>query len=74
MFGLGKHRSPFGEFLDKHGISQEDIVKATNLSRNTVSEICNNSDYKVRRSTVTLLLIAVKQLTGKSVNKNDFWA
>ncbi|PEN17538.1 transcriptional regulator, partial [Bacillus wiedmannii] len=26
MFGLGKRRSKFGKFLDKNGISQQDVV------------------------------------------------
>ncbi|WP_160045674.1 helix-turn-helix domain-containing protein [Paenibacillus sp. USDA918EY] len=73
MSGLGKKRSPFGEFLDKHKIKQEEVVKLTNLSRNTISDICSDPNYKVRRSTVTLLLMAAKQLTGKDVSKNDFW-
>ena len=27
MFGLGKPRSRFGKFLDKNGISQQDVVR-----------------------------------------------
>lgn len=73
MFG-GKPRSPYGDFLDKHNIKQEEVVKLTNLSRNTISDICSYPDYKVRRSTVILLLMAAKQLTGIDVEKNNFWS
>ncbi|MCM3497663.1 helix-turn-helix domain-containing protein [Paenibacillus lactis] len=72
--GLGKRRSPFGAFLDRHRIKQENIAKLTGLSRDTVSDICSDPDYRPRRSTVTLLLMAAKQLTGKNVDKRDFWA
>ncbi|MEK5641950.1 hypothetical protein BK138_08460 [Paenibacillus rhizosphaerae] len=73
MFGLGKRRSPYGEFLDEHRIKQEDIVKVTGLNRDTVSDVCSDPDYKPRKSTITLLLMAVRELTGKKVSKQDFW-
>lgn len=72
--GLGKRRSPFGAFLDKHRIKQEDVVQITGLNRDTVSDVCANPEYRPRKSTITLLLMAAKQLTGKEVNKRDFWA
>lgn len=72
--GLGKRRSAFGAFLDKHRIKQENVAKITGLSRDTVSDICSDPEYRPRRSTVTLLLMAAKQLTGKNVDKRDFWA
>lgn len=71
--GLGKRRSPYGMFLDKHRIKQEDVVKISGLSRETVSGVCGDPEYRIRRSTVTLLLMAAKQLTGKNVDKHDFW-
>ncbi len=71
--GLGKRRSPYGAFLDKHRIKQEEIVKISGLSRETVSGVCGDPEYKVRRSTMVLLLMAAKQLTGKDVSKDDFW-
>lgn len=72
MFGLGKERTPYGEFVDMHGVSQEDIVKISGLSRNTVSYACSKHDYKPTRSTRNLLMSALKQLTGESIER-DFW-
>ena len=72
--GLGKRRSAFGAFLDRHRIKQEDIANRTGLSRDTVSDVCGDPNYKPRRSTITLLLMAAKQLTGEDVKKSDFWA
>ncbi|PEE25977.1 transcriptional regulator, partial [Bacillus toyonensis] len=37
MFGLGKQRSKFGKFLDKNGISQQDVVRESGVNRGTIS-------------------------------------
>ncbi|GIP38292.1 hypothetical protein J31TS4_15720 [Paenibacillus sp. J31TS4] len=74
MFGRGgKPRTSYGRFLDRHQVQQEDVCKATGLSRNTVSDACSNLDYTPRRSTMTLLLQAAKKLTGKTMKREDFW-
>lgn len=74
MFGLGKKRSAYGEFIDAHGVKQEDISKVTGLNRDTVSDICADPTYKPRKSTINLLVMAARQLTGKNVNQRDFWS
>lgn len=74
MFGLGKPRSKYGEFLDRHKVKHEDVSRVTGLHRDTVSEACSLPKYKPRNSTINLLVMAAKQLTGKNVGKDDFWA
>lgn len=71
--GLGKPRSSYGAFLDRHKIKQEKIAELTGLNRDTISDICNNQSYKPRKSTANLLLIAAKRLTGKDYKISDFW-
>jgi predicted transcriptional regulator len=73
MFGLGKERTPYGDFSDRYGVKQEDIVRVSGLSRNTVSYACSKRDFKPTRSTANLLVTAIRQLTGKSVDNGDFW-
>lgn len=73
LFGLGKVRSKYGEFLDRHGVRQEDVAKLTGLNRDTVSEACNNAKYTPRKSTMNLLLSALRELADKQVSKQDFW-
>ncbi|SEC18019.1 hypothetical protein SAMN05443246_3242 [Paenibacillus sp. GP183] len=74
MFGLGKRRSTYGEFLDRNNVKQEDVAKVTGLNRDTISDVCADPSYKPRNSTITLLLMAARELTGKNVNKSDFWS
>jgi putative transcriptional regulator len=73
VFGLGKRRSSFGEFLAKNNIKQEEISKVTGLNRDTVSDVCTDPEYQPRKSTINLLLMAVRQISGKKVDKRDFW-
>lgn len=73
MFGLGKPRSKYGAFLDQHGIKHEDVSRVTGLHRDTVADVCNNDEYKPRKSTMNLLVSALRELTDKRVNKQDFW-
>lgn len=69
-----KKRTPYGKLLDEHGIKQEDIARASGLSRNTVSYACSDPDFKPTRGTLNLLLMALKELTGETKTKRDFWA
>jgi|GEM_PF-6537392 len=71
--GLGKERSRYGEFLDKHGVRQEEIVSIGNLNRETVTKACRESDPKFREITKDALVEAANKRTGKRMEKNDFW-
>lgn len=72
---LGKNRSKYGEFMDEHlGYgAQEQVVDATKASRDTVSKAFNDQNYRPSRSIMQLLINAARQLTGKNVDRNDFW-
>lgn len=73
---LFKSRSRYGRFVDKHlgHGGQEKIRKVTGLNRDTISKACNDEVYKPKGGVLKLLLMAVRQLTGKEVDKKDFWA
>ncbi|ADC48971.1 XRE family transcriptional regulator [Alkalihalophilus pseudofirmus OF4] len=51
MFGIGKPRSKFGKKIDKYGITQLDLEKESNLSRGTISKMCNDKDYRPKMAT-----------------------
>lgn len=70
-----KSRSKYGELIDKYlGYGgQEKIREATGLNRDTVSKACNDSEYRPKGSVMNLLLTAARQLTGKNIDKRDFW-
>ena len=71
FFGLGKSRSKFGKFIDKRGITQIEIEKASGLSRGTVSRICNDDDYVPKYSTIAKIQKALKKL-GENVPDDYF--
>jgi hypothetical protein len=71
-----KSRSKYGEFVDKHlGYGgQESVRETTGLNRDTITKACNDREYRPKGGVMNLLLMAARQLTGKNVDKNDFWA
>jgi putative transcriptional regulator len=74
MFGLGKPRSKFGKFLDKNGITQQDIVRESGVNRGSVSRVCQGDAFKPSMKNGVKLLKAIKKLTGKTVDYDDFWS
>lgn len=73
MFGLGKKRTLYGEFLDNHKIPQERVAEYTGLNRETVSRACNDLLYKPKKSVSNLLTAAARHFSGQAVNKDSFW-
>lgn len=73
MFGLGKQRSRFGKFIDKNGLSQQDIVKESGVNRGTISRICQGDAFQPSLKNGNKIIKALKKLTGKNVDYNDFW-
>ena len=73
MHGLGKKRSKYGAFLDQNRIKQEDVVKLSKLSRETVSKACNENKPPARTITRNALLDALFKLSGKKMSQDDFW-
>jgi DNA-binding XRE family transcriptional regulator len=73
MFGLGKPRSRFKKFLDKNGLSQQDVVKESGVNRGTISRICQGDAFQPSLKNGNKIIKALKKLTGKNVDYNDFW-
>lgn len=73
VFGLGKPRSIFGKFIDRHNILQERIREVSGVSRDTLTRVCSDPGYMPSGTTMSALLKAVRSLTGVDVTANDFW-
>ncbi len=75
MFGLGKGRTRFGKFIDKHmGYGgQERLAEVSKVSRDTIRKACNDEAYRPSRSIRQTLIFALEKITGKSVKQDDFW-
>ncbi|PER25379.1 helix-turn-helix domain-containing protein [Bacillus cereus] len=67
-----KDRTKFGRWLDNQGIFQAELENKSNLSRATISKLCNDHTYRPKFSTVVKITKGLKKL-GKDVNEDDFW-
>ncbi|GIP38619.1 hypothetical protein J31TS4_18990 [Paenibacillus sp. J31TS4] len=72
MFGLGKRRTKLGKWLDARGYNQEDLVKASKVSRNTISRACNELDYTPSISVIKKIIKALREV-DPSVRADRFW-
>ncbi|KYG33501.1 hypothetical protein AZF06_21580 [Priestia endophytica] len=55
-----KKRTKFGHWLDKEEIHQLQLEEASNLSRGTVSRLCNSEGHIPKRSTLAQLIKDLK--------------
>ncbi|AXM88450.1 XRE family transcriptional regulator [Anoxybacillus ayderensis G10] len=72
MFWLGKPRSKFGRWVDKMGLTQEEIAKRAKIGRTTISNMCKDPAYRPRISTWVKVERALRSL-GYSVKREDFF-
>jgi putative transcriptional regulator len=73
-FGLGKKRSKLGRWLDRHGISQTEFSKLSKVSRPTITRLCSDDEHQPNMKTANKVIRALKDLTGKDIDHNDFWS
>lgn len=69
-FGLGKQRSKFGKWLDRRGITQQEVAERSGVNRNTVGELANNTDSKPSWKTRRKL---DRGLRDAGFRSDDFW-
>lgn len=62
MFGLGKKRTSFGRMLDKAGVSQEEMSKASGVNRMTISRMCKDDEYRPKIETEVKIKKGLKKL------------
>lgn len=72
MWGLGKKRSPLGKWLDRKGYNQEDLVRRSKVSRNTISKSCSDKDYIPSPAVMKKILKALREVDS-SVRADQFW-
>lgn len=72
MWGLGKKRTKLGKWLDRNGYSQEDLVNASGVSRNTVSRACTDSSYIPSPKIMKKILKACRKIDS-DITADDFW-
>jgi putative transcriptional regulator len=72
MFGLGKKRSPFGKFLDKYSIVQQEIADESGVSKSTISRLCRPNENEPTLHVAKKIVKALRR-AGYSVDYDDFW-
>lgn len=70
-WGVGKERSKLGAWLRVHGYTQEELVKASGVSRNTVSNLCS-SDYIPSGRIMQKIIKALREV-DPYVRADQFW-
>ncbi|MES1040620.1 helix-turn-helix domain-containing protein [Peribacillus simplex] len=74
MFGIGKPRSKFGRYLDKHKISQQELVDESKVNKATISRICQGDAFQPSMKNAGKLIKTLRKLTGEHVDYDDFWS
>lgn len=74
MFGLGKPRSKFGKFLDSNDITQQDLVKESDVNKATISRLCQGDAFQPSMKNGAKIIRALKKMTQKDVSYDDFWS
>ncbi|QOY37709.1 helix-turn-helix domain-containing protein [Anaerobacillus isosaccharinicus] len=72
MFGLGKKRSKFGKFLDKHSITQIEIAEESGVNRNSISRLAKSDEHYPSMKSAKKI-IKTLQKEGFDVDYKDFW-
>ncbi|MEI5906325.1 helix-turn-helix domain-containing protein [Bacillus spongiae] len=60
-----KTRSTFGKWLDSQGIKQEDFMKKSDLSRSTMSKLCNDKEYIPCTKVMQKVLHTVQEIDSR---------
>jgi predicted transcriptional regulator len=72
MWGIGKPRSKLGKWLDRKGLEQKELSKASKVDKNTITKACNDKDYIPRQDVMKKLLKAIREI-DPGANMSDFW-
>lgn len=72
MFGLGKPETQVKKLLKKHGKTQEWLLTAANISKDTGTKVCSDLDYIPIPKIARKILVALRKLEP-DVKHEDFW-
>jgi DNA-binding XRE family transcriptional regulator len=72
MFGLGKPRTKFGKWVDKKGLTQNEIANESKVGRTTISNMCIDPEYSPKIETWVKVKRALEKL-GYTVDRKDFF-
>lgn len=73
MFGIGKERTPFGEFIDRKRILQKEVELETKVSNPIITKACNDRNYIPSPTIQKRLLEFVRSRGWKDATAHDLW-
>lgn len=72
MFGLGKPRTKYKKWLDKEGLSQDEVHRYGKISPNTVTKLCRDQNYIPPQKVMEKALKFVRKF-DPNAKMSDFW-
>jgi hypothetical protein len=72
MSGLGKPRTPLGEWVDRYLRSQVEFMNICGLDKNTTTRICGDISHKPNGSTRRRVIFGLAK-KGFQVEEKQFW-
>jgi transcriptional regulator with XRE-family HTH domain len=72
IFGLGKHRSRFGKWIDARGIKQQWIADKSGVSRGTISQLAIEDERTPTFKNAQRITKALREV-DPSVRADMFW-
>lgn len=74
VWGLGaaKNKTKLGEFLNRKGITQGELTKASGVNKNTLTLACSDPNYEPSDLTKRRIINALT-LMEFGVSQSDFW-
>jgi hypothetical protein len=73
MFGIGKPRSELGRFIDKKGIDQGELMRASRVNKGTISDLCSGEKDRNPNKSTKIKIISALRKRGYDVKASDFW-
>lgn len=73
IFGIGKKRTPLGQFIDRLRILQKEVEQETKVSNPIVTKACNDPDYRPSPNVQKKFLDFVRKRGWKNAKTDDLW-
>lgn len=72
MIGLGKPRTPLGKWIDRKGITQEELSRSAKINRDTAGAACSKIGYIPSPTVMKKILKALREM-DPTIISSDFW-
>lgn len=72
MFGIGKPRTKFGKWIDRSGITQEQVREWCGVTKNMMTLLCSDLDYDPSEKSRVKIIGGLRK-RGYDVSMSDFW-